>query len=307
METANLTFSIIIPTYNRPEILSSCLETLAKLEYPPDLFEVIVVDDGSPVSLASVVEPFAEKIRIVLLSRKNGGPAAARNSGIAAAKGKYLAFTDDDCMPDRCWLKELELCFERNPAVMVGGRTVNALVGNPYSIASQMIVDFAYAHYNSDPLKARFFASNNMAVPAEALRGIGCFNPVLRTAEDRDVCDRWVASGNRMVHEQKAVVYHAHNLSLMQFWRQHLSYGRGALKFNRAHALRSPESSTFEAGFYARLPGYILRGISRVPMKQTPILLSLMITWFVANTLGFMLETLRYLGFPRNRVEARDN
>lgn len=122
MNAKKLNFSIIIPTYNRPEMLSSCLESLAILEYPRDLFEVIVVDDGSSISPESIIERFSERIRILLLSKTNGGPAAARNFGIAAAKGKYFAFTDDDCMPDRFWLKELEATLEQDSSVMAGGQ-----------------------------------------------------------------------------------------------------------------------------------------------------------------------------------------
>lgn len=303
MNAKKLNFSIIIPTYNRPEMLSSCLESLAILEYPRDLFEVIVVDDGSSVSPESVIERFSERIRILLLSKTNGGPAAARNFGIAAAKGKYFAFTDDDCMPDRFWLKELETTLEQDSSVMAGGRTINALTDNPCSAASQTIVDFAYAYYNSEPSIARFFASNNMAAPAELFRGLGGFNAAFRTSEDRDVCDRWLASGHRMVYQEKAVLYHAHNLSFRQFWKQHFSYGQGALRFNRAHALRLPDESTIEAGFYTKLPGYLIKALSRISAKKKPMFFLLMITWFVANTMGFVLETLRYLAVHRGYVE----
>ena len=55
-------FSIIIPTYNRPQILAGCLEAIALLEYPRDRFEVIVVDDGSENPLDSIVEPFKDKV-----------------------------------------------------------------------------------------------------------------------------------------------------------------------------------------------------------------------------------------------------
>ena len=288
-------FSIIIPTYNRPEMLSSCLGSLTKLDYSSDRFEVIVVDDGSVVPLGQVTESFKNETRVVLLSRENGGPAVARNTGIAAARGKYFAFTDDDCMPDRGWLKELEICLERDSCVMVGGRTMNALISNPYTVASQLIVGLVYEHYNSNPSAARFFASNNIAVPAEAFRAIGGFDPVFRTSEDRDACDRWLACGYRMVYAEKAIIYHAHDLSFKQFWRQHVNYGRGALRFNRAHALRSHNDSTFKADFYMKLPGRLIKALSRIPAKQVPILLFLMMTWFVANTFGFMLETVWYL------------
>jgi glycosyltransferase involved in cell wall biosynthesis len=86
--------SIIVPTYNRPAQLKTCLESIASLDYPADRFEVIVVDDGGETPLERVVSPFRVKIDLTLLSQPNSGPAVARNSGALRAKGKLLVFTD---------------------------------------------------------------------------------------------------------------------------------------------------------------------------------------------------------------------
>jgi len=295
VDEGSLVFSIIIPTYNRPAMLAECLKSLTELDYPPRVFEVIVVDDGGPVSLRPVVESFEKEMQIILLRRENGGPAAARNSGIAVARGKYLAFTDDDCKPDPGWLKELEKHLVIESCLMVGGRTINVLLDNPYSCTSQLIVDIVYAHYNANPSMARFFASNNIAVPADAFRGIRGFNPLFRTSEDRDACDRWLANGYRMVYAPGAVIYHAHKLSLESFWKQHAAYGRGALRFNRAHSSRSRGDSTLSSDFYIELPGRLKKALSGVPAKRIPALLFLVATWFVANTFGFVSETVKYM------------
>ncbi len=57
--------SIIIPTYNRPQQLTSCLESLTKLDYPQQSFEVIVVDDGSKTPLDTVVAPFKSQLKLI--------------------------------------------------------------------------------------------------------------------------------------------------------------------------------------------------------------------------------------------------
>ena len=77
---------------------------MTRLGYPQDRFEVIVVDDGSEPPMDSVVSFFRDRLELVLLSQANSGPAAARNTGAAQAKGKFLAFTDDDCTPAPDWL-----------------------------------------------------------------------------------------------------------------------------------------------------------------------------------------------------------
>src|SRR5690349_8782081 len=96
--------SIIIPTYNRPAPLEQCLKALSQLDYPRDRFEVVVVDDGSTISPAGIVEGFCSRLDIRMLRQANAGPAAARNLGAQEAKGQILAFTDDDCLPDPAWL-----------------------------------------------------------------------------------------------------------------------------------------------------------------------------------------------------------
>lgn len=124
--------------------------------------------------------------------------------------------------------------FMKNiPAVqdcMVGGRTFNALPENPYSAASQLLVDYLYTYYNADPERAGFFTANNLALPAESFRAIGGFDSTFpyAAAEDREFCDHWLHHGHRMRYAPEAVVYHAHALTLRTFWRQHCTDGRGA-------------------------------------------------------------------------------
>ncbi len=137
-------FSIIIPTYNRPQPLTNCLQSLANLDYPHNRLEVIVVDDGSKISLDTVVKPFQNQLNLTLISQTNAGPASARNRGANLAKGQYLGFTDDDCSLDPNWLSALENTFSKRPNALLGGKTINALSDNPYSTASQLLIDYIY-------------------------------------------------------------------------------------------------------------------------------------------------------------------
>ncbi len=91
MTKAFPSFSVIIPTYQRPEQLGTCLSALTELDYPSDRFEIIVVDDGSPVSPEPVVASFRDRLNLTLLTQPNSGPASARNTGAAHAKGEFLA------------------------------------------------------------------------------------------------------------------------------------------------------------------------------------------------------------------------
>jgi glycosyltransferase involved in cell wall biosynthesis len=283
-------FSIIIPTYKRPQRLAVCLQALTRLNYPRDRFEVIVVDDGSGSPPADLVDSYGDRLDIKLLTPPHAGPAAARNAGAAEARGSFLAFTDDDCAPDPDWLQALAAHFAATPDHLVGGRTLNALADNPFSTTSQLLISYLYSYYNSDPTSARFFASNNLAVAAAPFHAIGGFDTTytLAASEDRELCDRWLYHGQRMSYAPAAVVYHAHALTLGGYWRQHFNYGCGAAQFHAARAQRSQQGIKLEPpSFYINLLCY--------PFTQrsgwwAPLQSLLLLTSQVASALGYFWE-----------------
>jgi GT2 family glycosyltransferase len=116
-------FSIIIPTCNRLELLDLCLRRISPSEQKlaSDLFEVIVSDDGD-FQVRKYVEEFYPWVIWVEGPKK--GPASNRNHGASHAKGKYLVFTDDDCIPDKGWLQGYFDAIINMPAIQVfEGRT----------------------------------------------------------------------------------------------------------------------------------------------------------------------------------------
>ena len=283
-------FSIVIPTYNRRLPLGECLRSLAALEYPTDRFEVLVVDDESPRSPEDIVAPYRDKIAIKLLVQPHGGPARARNAGALAATGEYVAFTDDDCAPAPDWLRRLADRFLEHRGCAIGGHTINRLPRNPYSTASQLLVDYLYAYFVQK--KGRFFTSNNLAVPLDRFREIGGFNPdmPLAAAEDREFCVRWAARGYPLVEAPEAVVEHAHALDFRAFCRQHFNYGRGAYYYHRLVASQAGEAIRVEPiRFYSDLVRYPLR---KKEGKQAFGLSLLMAVSQAANVSGFVYERL---------------
>lgn len=234
MSTEALQFSVVIPTYARPKRLAACLNSLTKLQFPRDQFEVIVVDDGSPKPPDDTVEPFRGGLRLSLIRQANAGPAAARNAGAARATGRYLAFTDDDCEPNPNWLTTLAERMRQSPQTLVGGRIVNGLPENFYSAASQAITDCTY-----DRMQRRggelLFATCNIAVCAASFRKLGGFSTgfPLAAGEDYDFCHRWQHEGFAAVYAPEVIVQHSHHLTLAKFLKQHFSYGRGLFQFRR--------------------------------------------------------------------------
>lgn len=103
--------SVVIPTYKRPRLLDRCLLALLAQEFPAAQFEIIVADDaGDPATWRAVARRRraagrTPRIRYLQV-RGRHGPAAARNCGWRVARAGIVAFTDDDCIPGRDWLRE---------------------------------------------------------------------------------------------------------------------------------------------------------------------------------------------------------
>jgi glycosyltransferase involved in cell wall biosynthesis len=298
-----ISFTVVIPTFNRPQQLRLCLEALTTIAYPADGWEVVVVDDGSSQPLDEIVEPFFSRLNMRLLRKPNGGPAGARNLGVNHAHFDYIALTDDDCRPDPNWLHAMAKTLQEHPHALVGGYTINALVDNPYAAASQLIVDIVYRHYNPNPNAATFFTSNNMAMSKQDFLAVGAFNALFdkAAAEDRDFCDRWRFSGRPMLYQPNALMYHAHYMTLKKYLRQHFDYGRGAYRFHLRRAERHSGTFATETRFHFNIANWLIDPIARTHgAGEKVIMFTLLMAWQLANAAGYFAEMRRQrFGFNR--------
>lgn len=280
-------FSVIVPTWNRPKALADVLGALALLDYPRDRVEVIVVDDGGTEDLLPLIERFSAQMALRCLRQANGGPGAARNTGATAARHDYLAFTDDDCRPHPGWLRACATALAGHPGALVGGLRVNAWPDNLCCVASQLILDVAHAHFNREPGRASFFPSDNMAMSRQHFLALGGFDPSFRCAEDRDLCDRWAARGWPLVHAPEARVDHARTMGVWGFLRQHFGYGRGAWRFQQARVRRGAGAVAVDGRFYL---GCFGRPWTTEPAWRALRLTGLLGLWQVSNAAGYFYE-----------------
>ena len=93
-----LLFSIIVPTYNRCDILKDCLNALDAQTFPKDRFEVLVCDDGSTGDTQQFMTTRTSDMPLTYLRQENHGPAAARNMGLKAARGRFVLMLNDDAI-----------------------------------------------------------------------------------------------------------------------------------------------------------------------------------------------------------------
>lgn len=286
-------FSIIIPTYARPEKLEACIKSLTRLDYKSDRFEVIVVDDGSKVPPDKVVAAYEHYLNIRLIIQSHAGPATARNRGAKVAKGEFLAFTDDDCEPDAKWLHNLAICFLKDSNCAIGGHTLNGLKNNPYSTASELLMDYLHSIYNSNPNQASFFTSNNLALPASYFNAIGGFDTSfpLAAGEDRELCDRLIFEGYQVIYAPEVLVYHFHKLTWRSFWKQHFNYGCGAFYVHQMRSQRSQGQIKLEKlSFYWDLLRY---PFSKEQSWRALLITLLFIVSQMATTAGFFWKKTR--------------
>jgi GT2 family glycosyltransferase len=287
------TFSVVVPTFARPERLAQCLAGLARLDYDLSRVEVVVVDDGSPDAgaVASAVHTQREALRLRLVRQANAGPAAARNTGVREARHDYIAFTDDDCRVEPGWLSAFARRFAAQPECLAGGRTINALQDNIYTSASESLVGY-FQRYHLEK-GTPFFATNNVALPRALFGAIGGFDERFPRAagEDREFCGRCVRQRRDFAYVPEAVVHHYHALTLRQFWRQHFNYGRGAYFFRQLHA-RDTGAQNVELeplSFYTDL---VFHPVSNRERRALRLVLLMFVTQ-LANSSGFFVERAR--------------
>ncbi len=179
---AALMISVVVATFNRRDSLERLLQSLLNQTLNPDLFEVIVVSDGATDGTVEFVRQLSrDHPNITLLELENRGPGAARNSGARAARGRYLAFTDDDCVADKDWLEQLLLAFERSGAAAVQGRTTtDRSVRSPLSHQLEIL----------GPMLASM-PTCNAAYRRSIFLKAGGFDEMFRFAHDEDADLAW--------------------------------------------------------------------------------------------------------------------
>jgi glycosyltransferase involved in cell wall biosynthesis len=126
MDNSLYTVSVVVPTYNRADLLKRCIESLIAQNFPKDRFEIVIVDDGSTDNTSDVVKKLQEEISLPVIKyfrQENKGPGAVRNLGIKNSQGPIIAFTEDDVIVDKNWIKAALPYFKQPDVAGVDGLT----------------------------------------------------------------------------------------------------------------------------------------------------------------------------------------
>ena len=216
MENFQPFVSVIIPAYNSSKTIQNTLSVLKKQTYPKELYEIIVVDDGSSDNTAEV----ANEMDVVVLFQSNQGAGAARNLGVKNAGGEIVLFTDSDCEPEYDWIERMVEPF-KDPEI-VGAK------GFYKTKQQEKIARFAQVEYDikCSMLKKEhyidFIDTYSAAYRRDVFLNVGGFDVIYTTAsgEDSELSYKLALKGYKMVAVHNAFVYHLHPDTVFKYLKK---------------------------------------------------------------------------------------
>lgn len=218
-ESALPRVSVIVPVRDAAATLGDCLEALAEQDYPAELLEIIVVDNGCRDESPAVAARHGARV----VAEPRGGSYAARNAGAAASGGSLLAFTDADAVPVRSWVRLLVEALLAGADV--AGGPVLLRGGDPEGVAERY--DRFRFLRQERYFREGYLVTANLAVRREAFMALGGFDARLRSGGDRDFGLRSRRAGHRWRYVEEAVVYHPPRSSARAILRKARRVGRG--------------------------------------------------------------------------------
>lgn len=217
-----LDISVVIPTYNRKNILLKTIEGLFKQTYPKDRFEIVIVDDGSTDGTKEMIEDIVRdgrdrpQPRIIYVHQDPGkkGPAAANNLGIRTASGEYILMINDDIIPDKHLIEEHvktqhvasqpKIASQQGQKIMVQGRVINTSSTEDVSKTPK-----GYSGGYSD-ISFGYFTTWNLSIKKQYLLDGGLFDEDFRNLcwEDVEFGFRLRRLGIKQKNNRNAFGYH---------------------------------------------------------------------------------------------------
>ncbi|MGH2991960.1 MAG: glycosyltransferase [Solirubrobacterales bacterium] len=222
--------SVIVPVYNAEATIDECVRSLLELRYPRDKLELLVVDNDSRDGTAGVLREYGD--RIVLLHERRRGAAAARNTGLARARGEVVAFTDADCAVDPDWLRHIVVPLQDSGVGIAGGTILAGPSANDVERFGEEIHDHRRA---IEDLRPPYAITMSWASRREVLRELGGFDEHFRRCQDVDLSFRAVQADYALAFVAEAVVYHRNENSLTGLFREGFVHGFHGVRARKRH------------------------------------------------------------------------
>lgn len=237
--------SIIVPTYNRIETIENTINSLLNQSYEGK-YEIIVVDGGSNDGTREYLENIKdEKVKVLLLN-SDEGPGDARNIGFENSKGKYILFTDSDCVVPKDWIEKHIKCHKTN-------KNIDIVNGIQLPREKNIVEAFKTSRYwkrnrekfiIEDENAFRSVSTNNLSSTRKAFEQTGKFNPELTRAEDTDHGRRALQEGYKILHDPGIKVLHQRKDSLIEFFRTKYQLGQSMNELQKKEIRHNPRMNS---------------------------------------------------------------
>jgi len=256
VETVNPYLTVIIPSHERRGLLHWALKEYNRQWLDPSLFEVIVVDDGSEKSAEEDFDKGSVRYPLVFLRKEKGGPAKARNYGVAYARGEVLLFVGDDCLPHpmllyRHWLRHREANGEWQ---VIQGYTDwhPSLVDTFHEYLNQGGGQAAWNKLRNpedgrwisrDTSIPGYFLTTNVSIPKPMFEWHTGFDESFPQAawEDIEFAVRIQMHGGKTFFEPDALNWHYHRQTLDGFAKRQVMEGKSRQYIVAAHPQLAPQ------------------------------------------------------------------
>lgn len=216
------TISVVLPVYNQGAELRECLRGLSAQTLPSEQYEILVVDNGSTEPIEDIVSEFP---RCLYVSERAVGLYAARNAGVARAKGEIVAFIDADCYPEPDWLeKGHRYFFGPQDFAYVGGRvSIKGRTEKRPNFVQEY--DALFSLNQERHMRVNEFAvTANLFVRRDVLERVGRFNSDLRSGGDQLLGRRIKALRYHTCYAEDVVVMHPATSSVRVLLRRQTRY-----------------------------------------------------------------------------------
>ena len=235
-------FSVVIPTYNRLDMLLRVLQSLGQQTNAPE-FEVIVIDDGSKDDTAKVLSAHKPAYPFTFRSQANAGPGRARNHGVTLATGRFVIFIGDDTVPEANFLTEhARVHREHNDDRLIAclgytGWPSRERVTAFMDYINDYGLQFGYKLIkDGDVVPFNFFYTSNISLD-RVLLAEHPFDTTFPAAawEDIELAFRLKELGLQIVYNARAVTRHHHPITIDSFARRQYTVGKSGAIFYRKH------------------------------------------------------------------------
>ncbi|GAB5401461.1 MAG: glycosyltransferase [Aureisphaera sp.] len=222
-----LSYSFIIPVYNRPQEIRELLESFLTLNFN-EPFEIVIVEDGSSLSSEDIVKEFSSRLTISYYFKPNSGPGDSRNFGMKKAKGNYFIILDSDCLLPPHYLATVNSFLENTYVDCYGG----ADAAHDSFTPLQKAINYVMTSFlttggirGSKKSVSKFEPrSFNMGISQRAFQETNGFAKI-HPGEDPDLSQRILKAGFTTSYVPNAYVFHKRRISWSKFHTQVKKFG----------------------------------------------------------------------------------